>query len=64
MIKHNNHLYTTIPPETFTCVRLTPNEFLEMQIEDHIDELNFENNFLDLEEVRMFELIKNEKCKV
>lgn len=68
-MKYNNSMYTTIPPKTVICEPITPQEFLEEQIADHILEEEYELNKTkieqEIEQDYLKELTKNEprnKC--
>ena len=62
----NNHdYYPQNPPEptayiTVAVIEDDPNDQIMYAIEEHIYETNMERSFLDPEELRIMELIKNE----
>ena len=53
-------LFNQNPPEPFIEPR-TPDEWEEELIEEHLYEMNYNDSYVDLEEVRISELIKNEQ---
>ena len=59
-INHNNSLYCEIPPATI-AEQTTPNEMFEDAVAQHIDEENYFESYLDVEEIRVCELIENGK---
>ena len=59
-INHNNSLYCEIPPATI-AEPLNPNELMEDVVAQHIDEENYFHDYLDVEEIRVCELIENGK---
>lgn len=58
--------YYSSPPETF--IEYTPDEIMQVTIEDHIDEINYEKTStiseMDFEDLEFKELIKHDtSCK-